>query len=108
MESTSTISHTVMRRVRIIHTMRPILSGAAIASVLLVLALWGIGREVWVAHVVQNLELSAQAGHLLAFLAAAFANTRFVVQVLTLSALAALTYVCAEFIRTLRTIARFA
>ena len=88
-----------MRRVRIMHAARPLLSGTALGSLLFLLALWGIGREVWVAHVVQNLEqvgLSAT----LHFLVAAFLNTRFIVQVLTILAGGALVYVIHELART--------
>lgn len=98
----STISNTVMRRVRVIHTVRPLLSGTALGSALALLAVWGIGREVWVAHIVENLALSFQAGHVLSYLAAAFLNTRFVVQLLTLGALGALIYTAVDFVRALQ------
>jgi hypothetical protein len=98
----STISTNVMRRVRVIHTVRPLLSGTALGSALLLLAVWGIGREVWVAHVVQNLLSSIETGHVFSYLAAAFLNTRFVVQLLTLGALAALVYTAVDFVRALQ------
>lgn len=97
-----------MRRVRVIHAVRPLVSGTALASAFFLLALWGIGREVWVAHVVANLELAARAGNIVTFLAAAFLNTRFVVQLLTLVALAAIVYVFSESLRTVRMMVRFA
>jgi hypothetical protein len=104
----STIHTNVMRRVHTIHAVRPFLSGTALASALLLLAIWGIGREVWVAHVVQNLEEVARSGSVLNFLVAAFMNTRFIVQVLTLVAASALVYTFAEFIRALTPARRYA
>lgn len=100
MESTSTISRTVMRRVRTVHAVRPLLSGASLASLVFIIALWGIGREVWVAHVLQNLEITARTGGLGTFLVAAFMNTRFIVQVLVILAAGAFIYTLRELART--------
>ncbi len=98
----STISNTVMRRVRIIHTLRPLLSGTALGSSLVLLAAWGIGREVWVAHVIQNMPALTDVTALEHFMVAAFVNTRFVVQLLTLGAAAALVYTATDFVRSLQ------
>jgi hypothetical protein len=101
MTTTSTsISNTVMRRVRVIHAMRPLLSGSALASVLFLLAVWGIGREVWVAHVLQNFMEVERSGNILSFLVSAFVNTRFIVQVLTIIAGGAFVYALHETART--------
>jgi hypothetical protein len=107
MTTHSSISNTVMRRVRIIHAVRPLLSSTALGSLLFLLALYGIGREVWVAHVVQNLEQVGMASTL-NFLIAAFLNTRFIVQVLTLIAGGAFVYTLADFLRTVRFTNKFA
>ncbi len=72
----------VMRRVRAIHFLRPIVSGSALALLVAFVALYEIGREVWVAKVFENMPgdiLSA-----LQFFLMAFSNTEFTVQALTL------------------------
>ena len=82
-------SHTtkiVMRRVRTIHALRPLFSNTAFAGVLFVGAVWGIGKEVWVAHILTNLSLVHSPEGLSAFVLSAFLNTRFIVQVLTILA----------------------
>jgi hypothetical protein len=100
MTSSSSISNTVMRRVRIIAAVRPFLSGTALASVLFLLAVWGIGREVWVAHIIQNMPQATDITALTRFLVAAFLNTRFIVQVLTIVAGGAFVYTIHEISRT--------
>ncbi len=106
MNTPSSISNTVMQRVRVIHAVRPLLSGRALGSLLFLLALWGLGREVWVAHVVQNLGQAGLASTL-NFLVAAFLNTRFIVQALTIVAGAALVYTTSDFFRAIRHTPRF-
>jgi hypothetical protein len=101
MNTTSSISNTVMRRVRIIHAVRPLLSGTALGSFLFLLAVWGIGREVWVSHIIANMPSVQDISALSRFIIAAFLNTRFIVQVLTLVAGAALVYTLADFLRAL-------
>ncbi len=102
----SSISSTVMRRVHVVHAVRPFLSGTALGSLLFLLAVWGIGREVWVSHVVQNLEQVGFASTI-NFLVSAFLNTRFIVQALTLIAAGALVYTVSDFFHSLRTAPRF-
>lgn len=97
-----------MRRVHVIHAARPFLSGTTLASVLFLLAVWGLGREVWVSHIVQNMPQATNIAALTRFFTAAFLNTRFVVQVLTLLAGTAFVYALADFMRALRTNYRFA
>ncbi len=79
-----------MRRVRLVRALRPIVSGAAAACLLLTIALWGIGREVWVAKVFANGPQDF-VGHSL-YLLYAFEHTRLVVQALSLTTLGALIY----------------
>jgi hypothetical protein len=99
MTTHSSISNTVMRRVRIIHAVRPLLSSTALGSLLFLLALYGIGREVWVSHVLQNFAMVAKTGSVLTFLTTAFVNTRFVVQVLVVLAAGAFVYTLRELAR---------
>lgn len=81
----SAIERVVMRRVRMAHALRPLLSGGALALAIFVFALWGIGREVWVAQVFAN---APHAGILASFkfFLYAFENTRITVQALSLAA----------------------
>lgn len=90
----SEIEKNVMRRVRIIRVLKPIISSAALAAVICVLALWGIGREVWVARVFTNGPQSF-FGHSL-YLVYAFEHTRLVVQSLTILVVASFVYLARE------------
>ncbi|MGD0328562.1 MAG: hypothetical protein ABSB00_02525 [Minisyncoccia bacterium] len=93
----SIIEKNVMRRVRIIRVIRPIISSAALAAIVCVLALWGIGREVWVARVFQNGPQDF-IGHSF-YLVYAFEHTRFIVQALVLLTLASVIYLARETAR---------
>lgn len=99
MNEQSKIERTVMRRVFLIRVVRPFVSNGAVATVILALALWGIGKEVWVARVFQN------APHNFAglpqFYLAAFDHTRLLVQVFTLATLVAVFYLARETARVL-------
>ena len=88
--SQSDIERVVMRRVRVIRVLRPFISAGALAVLTFTIALWGIGREVWVARVFEN------APHNLAllpsFYLAAFTHTNLVVQALALASIGSLVY----------------
>jgi len=64
-----------------------------------ILALWGIGREVWVARVLQN--APANFFDLPRFYFSAFMHTHLVVQILILLTLFSLLYVAREVARAL-------
>ncbi len=97
MNEPSTIERVVLRRVRIIRALRPLVSGGALAAFVGVLALWGIGREVWVAKVFANGPRDF-LGHA-EYLAYAFGHTRLLVQALVLLALASAVYLAREVAR---------
>ena len=81
MTNASSISYTVMRRVRAIRALR-VFGAPATAALLLAGSLWGIGRLVWVAKVFENL---AGVGGIIAlpgFFAGAFLGTGMAEQVL--------------------------
>ena len=80
----SDIERTVMRRVHTVRAVRPLISTGALAAVICGAALWGIGREVWVAHVFEN---APSAGFLALsrFYLAAFEHTNIAVQTLVLA-----------------------
>ena len=99
MTDSSSIEKIVMRRVRLIRILALILSTAVFATLTFVVALWGIGKEVWVGRVFENMP----HGDLLMqwnFWLSAFTSTNFAVQALTL-----LTLVCLIFL--IREVARF-
>ena len=82
--TTSHISHTVMKRVHRIHTLRLLLSPLPTSVVLFAISLSVFGREVWVAHVLQNISAVHTPEGFLTFFVSAFLNTRVVVQVVTI------------------------
>lgn len=90
----SPIEKVVMRRVRRISILRMIISGAVFAITLALLALYGLGREVWVAMVFRN-GPQGFAPHML-YLLSALEHTRFVVQVLAVLCLGSFTYLARE------------
>ncbi len=86
-----------MRRVRIIRILGLIISTTVLAVLTLAAALWGIGREVWVARVFQN--APADILHLPNFFIAAFMHTHFIVQALAVLTLASLIFLIREIVR---------
>ena len=97
MNNQSNIEQVVMRRVHTIRFLRVIISSGALATVVCVLALWSIGREVWVARVFTNGPQDF-AGHFF-YLMYAFERTRLIVQALSLLTLASLIYIAREIAR---------
>ena len=90
MTNPSNIEQTVMRRVRTAHRLRPFFSMGAVAFVVAVLALYGIGREVWVARVFENSPQDLFGRFL--YLVYAFEHTRLVVQALVAVTLTSTVY----------------
>jgi hypothetical protein len=86
----SNIEQVVMARVGRIYILRFIFNGFVGSALLLLAALYAIGREVWVARVFENApgDLFASAQ----FFLSAFSHTQFVVQLLTLVAAVSLIY----------------
>ena len=97
MNNQTNIERIVMRRVRLTRILMLIISTAALALLAFAAALWGIGREVWVARVLEN--APADPEHLFAFCLAAFLHTRLIVQALTLLTLVSLVYLIVETAR---------
>jgi hypothetical protein len=62
-------------------------------------ALWGVGREVWVAKVFENMPSMADVPAVTLFFLRAFQDTDIVVQVLVIVALAALIWFARAFAR---------
>ena len=99
MNEQSHIEMNVMRRVRRIRVLRMIISGVVFAITAIILALYAIGREVWVARVFEN-GPQGFYGHIL-YLIYALEHTRFVVQILVLICVASFVYLCREALRSL-------
>jgi hypothetical protein len=94
------IEKNVMRRVHTIHALRPFVSFGGLAALVVLIAVWGISREVWVARVLENMP----QGNLIAlsrFSLAAFDHARLVVQALSLLTLASLLYLARETARAM-------
>jgi hypothetical protein len=98
----SNIERIVMRRVRLIRLLALVISTATLAVLTFVAALWGIGKEVWVARVFQN--TPADFAHLPNFFFAAFMHTSFIVQALTLLTLASFVFLIREIVRVLSSV----
>ncbi len=102
MNNPSNIERIVMRRVHSIRALRPFVSLEALASLALVLSLWGIGREVWVAQVFQNTPVNLM--YLPNFYLAAFSNTHIAVQTLSAFMLVSIVYLARETARRISSI----
>lgn len=93
----SGIERVVMRRVRLIRIIALILSTGALAALTALAALWGIGKEVWVARVFENgpQGFFGRAGYLWY----AFLHTRLIVQALAVLTLASFALLVRELVR---------
>jgi len=98
-DTQTNIERIVMRRVHLIRLLALIVSTATLFSLTLVAALWGIGREVWVAHIFTNMPPPSDIVSFSHFWLAAFSQTRLVVQILTLLTLVSLIYLVREIAR---------
>ena len=95
----SNIERAVMRRVHLIRILGLVISTGMLAMLTFVLALWGIGKEVWVARVFQNAPTDfAQIPN---FFISAFGNTRLIVQALAIISFLSFVYLTRETIRAL-------
>ncbi len=101
MNPETNIERVVMRRVRLIRILALIISTATFAVLTTIVALWGIGREVWVAHVFQNMPSMSNIGALFNFWVSAFLNTHLIVQALTVLTFISLLFLARETTRFL-------
>ncbi len=99
MTDPTNIERIVMRRVRLIRLLALIISTIMLAILTFIAALWGIGREVWVAQVFKN--APANFTSLPSFYFTAFLHTRLIVQVLTLLTLTSLLFLAREIVRAI-------
>lgn len=103
MDNQTNIERTVMRRVHLIRILQLVIGAGVFATLAFVAALWGVGREVWVAHVFQNAPTGI--GPLVTFYVAAFLHTRLIVQVLVTLTLLSLLFLAREVVRFALTLA---
>ena len=104
MTNPSNIERVVMHRVHTIRILRGVFSGTTAACLLLLLTLYGVGREVWVARVFENAPATfTEASR---FWLSAFEHTRLVVQALALASLIYLARATARLIGSVLTPAR--
>lgn len=99
MTEQTNIERAVMRRIHLIRILGLVISAGTLAILTLVLALWGIGKEVWVERVLQN--APKDLINLPNFLISAFGNTRLVVQILALLTFASFVYLARETARAI-------
>jgi hypothetical protein len=97
MNDISNIERIVMQRVHLIRALRFAISSSAFSTLVSAFALWGIGREVWVARVLQNAPRNPL--DLPQFYLSAFLHTHFIVQVLTLLIAVSVIYLAREIYR---------
>lgn len=81
-----------MRRVRIIHTLAPFISGEGLFIFLLAVSFAGIAHSVALAHVFANIPNAFNAVAFEQFWLVAFEHTQFVVQILTVTTLLSLIF----------------
>ena len=99
MNNSSNIELVVMRRIRLIRILTLIISTVTLAVLAGVAALWGIGREVWVAHVFQNMPRVTDVNQFITFWLAAFTNTSFLVQMLVVFTALSFLFLIRELVR---------
>ena len=80
------------------------LAGAFLA---LGIALWGIGQQVWVARVLENMPPLRDLPAFLSFATSAFVSTDLIVQMLSILLVAAVMWLAVELIHTLKHTLRF-
>ena len=98
----SNIEAVVMRRVRSMYIMRTFFTPTILSTIFLLLAVWGIGREVWVSHVFQNMPPLVHVDAAVRFFEMAFLNTRFAVQLLVLAVFTAVAWLGYNLSQALR------
>jgi hypothetical protein len=100
--STSILKRNVMTRVRTVHIARRVFSTTTFSVGVFILAMWGIGREVWVGRVLQNEPSFMNVSAFVHFYLSAFLDTRFIVQALSIVALGALVWLGYSAVKNLQ------
>ncbi len=95
----SNIERIVMQRVYLIRALRFAISSGMFSLMVFALALWGVGKNVWIAQVFHN--APTHTTDLPLFYLGAFMHTSPVVQILILLSLVALFFVARESMRAI-------
>ncbi|MBU1292562.1 hypothetical protein KJ819_00660 [Patescibacteria group bacterium] len=104
MNANSSLSDTILSRVRTVHTVRRATPVVLASFVFLVASLWALGREVWVSQVFANMPPFFDVPALASFMTYAFLHTDIAVQILCLALVVAtigLARGCARILATL-------
>jgi hypothetical protein len=96
---TNSIHSIVMRRVHTVYLLKTYFTTSVLSVVAFIVALWGVGREVWVAHVFHNMPSVTNVSAVSSFYFSAFQDTRLVVQILVLLAFVAVVSIFLNSIR---------
>lgn len=91
-----------MRRIKIIRFFRPVVSTHILSLAAVLLALWGIGREVFVAQVFANMTSLSGLNAFVSFGVTAILHTTMLVQVLVLVSVVAGAWFVAGVLGSLR------
>jgi hypothetical protein len=91
------IERIVMQRVYLIRALKVAISTSTLSTLVSLLALWGIGRQVWVAQVLHN--APTDPINLFWFYSEAFLHTSVTVQLLVLVMLISIFYIAREVAR---------
>lgn len=95
----SNTERVVMNRVHLLRILGLIISTVMFAVLTFIAALWGVGREVWVARVFENMPHLNNFVAFTRFLFAAFIHTQLLVQILVLITLSSFIYLIREIAR---------
>lgn len=109
METTnSRIKQVVLRRAHTIRIMRTVTSGTVVGMVLVLVSLAAIGREVWVARVIENMPAPTNILAVFHFFESAFMNTTAVVQILSVMLVVGVVWAAYDALRQVQGSMRFA
>ncbi len=100
-EQPTSIERVVMKRVYRMRVLRALASNTVLAAAVAAAALYGIGREVWVAKVFANMPQVASLSAQTSFWLSAFFHTHFLVEALIVATLLALIILARETARLL-------
>lgn len=108
METNSRIKAVVLTRARRIHVLRPFLSGTVLGLLVAATSLYALGREVWIARVLENIPVQAGVLAVVRFFEVAFMNTSFAVQALSILLVFGVMWIARDAARTIAGEMRFA
>ncbi len=90
----------VMSRVRAIHAMRPFVSTSALCVALVLVSVYAVSQEIWVAQVIANMPSVTDVAALSKFFAVAFLNTSYIVKAFSIVAVGSVVWLAREIARS--------